>query len=77
MHINILIFGKLRDVTGVGNLKLEDVSDTNAMINELNRQFPGLKGMKYLVAVEKEIINENTPFEVNSTVALLPPYAGG
>jgi molybdopterin synthase sulfur carrier subunit len=77
MPVNVLIFGKLRDITGVNALALNNVNDTNEMIQELNRQFPGLSEMKYLVAVEKEIINANTILAENNTVALLPPYAGG
>jgi molybdopterin synthase sulfur carrier subunit len=77
MHVNVLIFGKLRDITGVNSIRLNDVADTNDLIRELNRQFPGLSDMKYLVAVEKEIINGNTSLAENNTVALLPPYAGG
>jgi molybdopterin converting factor small subunit len=77
MQINVVVFGKLKEITGAASLQMSDVSDTNAMVKEMNRMFPELAFSKYLIAVEKEIINENTILKENFTVALLPPYAGG
>jgi molybdopterin synthase sulfur carrier subunit len=77
MQVQVLIFGPLKDVTGVEKCTLKDVADTNAMVNEMNSRFPGFSKMEYLIAVEKEIVHENTLLSENNTVALLPPYSGG
>ena len=60
-----------------GVCEVPDVNDTNEMITKMNKLYPGLEKMKYLVAVEKEIVQGNTPLQDNFTVALLPPYSGG
>jgi molybdopterin converting factor small subunit len=33
--------------------------------------------MKFVVAVDKQIVHGDTELHDNTTVALLPPYAGG
>ena len=73
----MLIFGQLKDVTGTGTCKLSDVKDTDTMIAKLTQLYPGLREKKYLLAVEKDIVHENTPLQHNYTVAMLPPYSGG
>jgi sulfur-carrier protein len=77
MKVNVLIFGPLKDITRTHVCEVNDVMDTNGMINKLNSMYPGLDKMKYLVAVEKEIVQGNTALGDNFTVALLPPYSGG
>ena len=77
MKVNVLIFGPLKDVTGTHVCQVTDVSDTNEMIVKMNAMYPGLDEKKYLIAVEKEIVQSNTSLSDNFTVALLPPYSGG
>lgn len=77
MKVNVLIFGPLKDVTGTHMCQVNDVSDTNEMIARLNAMYPGLGHRKFIIAVEKEIVQGNTLLGDNFTVALLPPYSGG
>ena len=77
MKVNVMIFGPLKDVTGTHLCQVSDVSDTDEMIAKLNVMYPGLDNRKYLIAVEKEIVQGNTSLNDNFTVALLPPYSGG
>lgn len=77
MKVKVLIFGLLKDVTHSAVCEVDDVSDTDEMILKMNKRYPGLENMKYLIAVEKEIVQVNTPLRDSYTVALLPPYSGG
>ena len=77
MKVNVLIFGPLKDVTGTHVCQVSDVNDTDEMIGKMNALYPGLDKKKYLIAVEKEIVQGNTALSDNFTVALLPPYSGG
>ncbi|MFT3679682.1 MAG: MoaD/ThiS family protein [Ferruginibacter sp.] len=77
MQVNILLFGQLTDITGTGNMVLEDMADTNAVTRKLEEQFPALAHSKYVMAVDKKVISGNTILNNNSTVALLPPFSGG
>jgi molybdopterin converting factor small subunit len=72
-----MIFGQIVDITGTDKLTIEDVSDTNELINKLHLQYPSLINSKYAVAVDKKIIQHNTSVSSNNTVALLPPFSGG
>jgi molybdopterin synthase sulfur carrier subunit len=39
--------------------------------------FPAIAGAKFVIAVDKKVISENTILQGNSTIALLPPFSGG
>lgn len=77
MQINILFFGQLTDITGRSELMVENVHDTNSLKILLHQQFPRLAESKYIIAVDKIIISENTLLSNLCTVAFLPPFSGG
>jgi len=77
MQISIILFGQLVDITGSNNLTVQDVSDTNTLVQHLHKQFPALATIKYVIAVDKKIINKNTALSHHTTIALLPPFSGG
>lgn len=77
MPLNIIIFGQIADITGTNNITLENVADTNQLIEWLNSSYPSLGSAKYAIAVDKKIIKENTSLNNNNTIALLPPFSGG
>ncbi len=77
MAVNIIIFGQLTDITGEQNLVISDVNDTDQLVAKLNRMFPAMAGTKFIIAVNKQVISENTILNSNSTIALLPPFSGG
>ena len=76
MSLKIILFGKLADITG-NSLTVNNVADTDSLVNELRKNYPALAGMKYIIAVDKQVIIENTILNNNSVVALLPPFSGG
>ena len=76
MAVNIIIFGRLIDIAG-SSITLKNVTDTNTLVSELHRLYPALAGAKYVIAVNKKVVNENTALTENSIVALLPPFSGG
>jgi len=76
MPINVIIFGKLTDIAG-GSLALENITDTNSLVEELLNLYPALADTKYAIAVDKKVVYENTTLTENSIVALLPPFSGG
>ncbi len=77
MEINILAFGQVAGVTGANfNLK-DEVMDTDNLQILLQQRYPALAGMKYAIAVNKQMVHQNTPIVENTTIALLPPFSGG
>jgi sulfur-carrier protein len=75
--MDIILFGQLTDITGIKNLKLNGIKDTLSLVKELNRKYPALEQTCYLLAVDKTIVVENTVLNEQSTIALMPPFAGG
>ena len=77
MKINLIIFGRLTDITGKSTMTLSGISDTNALIKQIHELYPLLAVNKYVIAVDRKIISGNTILNENSTVALMPPFSGG
>lgn len=77
MKVNIILFGQLTDITGADTFTMEGVADTAGLIKKLHDDYPALSNSKYIIAIDKKVIAENTVLTDNCTVALLPPFSGG
>ncbi len=77
MNVNVLVFGQIADITGKESLSITGVASTDELVQLLQQKYSGLKELKYLVAVNKKIIQQSTELKDNDTVALLPPFSGG
>ena len=77
MKINILFFGQLTDITGTDSIEVKDLKDTNELMLFLNNSYPALEHSKYVLAVNTDVVSENTLLTSDCTVALLPPFSGG
>jgi len=79
----VLTFGQIADITGstaLGTDALPDIGalpDTDALNAWLHERYPRLQHLKYMIAVDKRSVRENTPLSSHSVVALLPPFSGG
>ena len=76
MSLKVIMFGKLVDIAG-SLVSVDDAKDTSDLVNILNKTYPALANTKYVIAVNKKIINQNTILDNNSEIALLPPFSGG
>ena len=76
MKLEVLMFGRLADIAG-NSFTVEDISDTDRLINTLHKTYPALTKTKYVIAVNKQVITSNTLLKEDSVVALLPPFSGG
>ena len=76
MSIKIILFGKLADIAR-GPVSVDNVADTDSLVDSLNKRYPDLATTKYVIAVDKQVITENTVLNKKSMVALLPPFSGG
>lgn len=75
--MNIMVFGQLEDIMGSSVVAVENVTDTELLLQKLFMQYPLLKEKKFLVAVNKKIVSEKTTIGEQAEVALLPPFSGG
>ena len=76
MSLKIIMFGRLADIAG-NSVSVKNVADTDSLVNSLHDRYPALADTKYVIAVNKQIIKENTVLNADSVVALLPPFSGG
>ena len=76
MSIHIILFGRLADIAG-NSVFINDVADTDSLINALHNTYPALAEAKYVIAVNKQVVASNTLLHENTVVALLPPFSGG
>lgn len=77
MKKEIHIFGSLVDVIGANKITLEEIQDSDVLLNVLHQKFPLLVDKKMLIAIDKKIITSKTIFHSSSEIALLPPFSGG
>jgi len=77
MELEIISFGKIAEVIQSQQLKIPDVSNTEELKIYLEKSFPLLSKMKYKLALNKTIVQENLELKNNDTVALMPPFSGG
>jgi len=77
MKIKLLFFGNISDITGTGEMDYSNAADTDMLELDLKNKFPQLKNFTYRIAVNKQIINENTKLKDGDEIAFLPPFSGG
>jgi molybdopterin converting factor small subunit len=75
--IEVIFFGQLTDATGVSSMMVEEVSNTDMLINLMKMRYPSLESSKYVVAVNNTMVTENTILTPGSKVAFMPPFSGG
>jgi sulfur-carrier protein len=76
-EITVLAFGVVAEIVGKDRFIIGNVSSTDELKQQLETQFPKLKSISFAIAVNKKVISASTPLEVNTTVAILPPFSGG
>jgi molybdopterin converting factor small subunit len=76
MAVKIQLFGQLKQMAGVPDLTM-DVKDTDGLTKEIAARFPQIGNLTYLIAVDRTIVQVNTPVKASQDLALLPPYSGG
>jgi molybdopterin synthase sulfur carrier subunit len=77
MPVQISLFGQLTDIAGNSIIVVNDVPDTDALVAVINKLYPAMTGIKYIIAVDKKAVRANTALSETTNIALLPPFSGG
>jgi len=77
MKINILSFGQVAEALNADQLLLSDMDNTDRVLDYLKSVYPQLQTMEFTLAVNKQLIHDNTALKDDDTLALLPPFSGG
>ncbi len=75
--ISIRAFGMIAEKIGSGQIQLTGISTVEELRESLFEQFPGLKNMKFSIAINKQLASGNSLIPADSEIALLPPFSGG
>ncbi|HEY4935577.1 MAG TPA: MoaD/ThiS family protein [Puia sp.] len=76
MAVKIQLYGQLKQITGASEL-MTDAADSDELVKEIAARFPLIENLAYLIAVDRIIVQANTPIKAGQELALLPPYSGG
>lgn len=76
MNVKIRSFGQISEITGTAELQMQ-AADSALLRALLVDRFPELAGRNFAMAINKQLIRENTQLQDNDVVALLPPFSGG
>jgi sulfur-carrier protein len=77
MEIAIISFGKIAELITIKKLEIDNIADTDELKNYLEKNYPDLNNMKYKLAVDRQIVQENCKLKDGSVVAIMPPFSGG
>ena len=80
MHIKILFFGIVRDITNSNTLELEVDSDINLeqFVVLLQEKFIGFPNIDdFTIAVNEEYVEKDFVLKAKDVVAIIPPVSGG
>lgn len=77
MSIKLLFFGKLAALTGLNSMNIENIKDTESLQLYLFKKFPEMENTKFVIALNNEVIQQNTFINNGDTLAFLPPFSGG
>lgn len=75
--VRLLLFGKLKDITGFSEIKLSGMRNTRELKKYLFKKYPQLRKEVFLISVNREIINQDIPIKEDDEIAFLPPVSGG
>ena len=73
----IKMFGIIAEKTGTHVLSAPHMDDTDQFTAWLFERYPQLEGVRFTLAIDKQLIHSNTVLNERAEIALLPPYSGG
>jgi molybdopterin converting factor small subunit len=77
MKIKVLFFGQLTDFTKCTSIDLEGLGTTDEIKEIIFERFPELAFAKFVLAMNNEIVLENTVINDNCILAFMSPFSGG
>jgi molybdopterin synthase sulfur carrier subunit len=75
--VEIRFFGQLTDLTKTERVLIEDMRDTDMLMNKIMEMYPALATATFKVALNNKLVNDNIEIAENSIIAFMPPFSGG
>jgi sulfur-carrier protein len=77
MEIKIISFGEITGFINHQKIEVDGIAGTYALKQYPENRFPVMKGIKYKLALNKNIVQQNTQITNQATIAIMPPFSGG
>jgi molybdopterin converting factor small subunit len=79
--MKILFFGALSEIVGQAQIEITEISamplDSDSLQLSWQESYPAFANVFYRIAVNKQVINENTTLSPSDEIAFLPSFSGG
>jgi len=77
MSVKVLFFGVLTDIAGTDCRFFENVLSTGDLLHRIQDDYPEIIHYNFRIALNGEILIDDSPLSENDEISLLPPFAGG
>jgi len=77
MEIELISFGKISEFIDNQKIEIGAIGTTDALRAFLEKNFPMLAGMKYKLALNKDLVQHDTQIHHLDRIAIMPPFSGG
>lgn len=75
--VSIQFFGMLTELIGENNIVMENVNNTDELMEKLIVVYPKLANQSYILAINNTIVKSNMDIMNDCNVACMPPFSGG
>lgn len=75
--VSIQFFGMLTELIGENNIVMENVNNTDELMEKLIVVYPKLANQSYILAINNSIVKSNMDIMNDCNVACMPPFSGG
>ncbi|WP_339653285.1 MoaD/ThiS family protein [uncultured Salegentibacter sp.] len=75
--LTVKAFGMIAEKLPEQEFEFPKKKDTEELLNSLYNEYPDLKELDFSLAVNQQLIQQNTSLEGDEEIALLPPFSGG
>lgn len=76
-HFTIKSFGMVAEKLPASEIEFPYCKNTKELLIRLKEEYPHLQQLKFSIAVNKQLAQENIELQGNEEIALLPPFSGG
>lgn len=75
--VSIQFFGMHTELIGENNIVMENVNNTDELMEKLIVVYPKLANQSYILAINNTIVKSNMDIMNDCNVACMPPFSGG
>ena len=77
MKIDIMAFGKISEFIQNQEMDIVNIDNMDKLKQYLEQSFPQLAGIKYKLALNKDVVQTNLKLSNKDSIAIMPPFSGG